>query len=154
MYLVTIWAFTLELERFQFLFGKSVHGTEFNCLISFALLGTVLVFASPWLKALLTEHRVASFALHWLLYHHCANGTSKEICLFSLFFVTLKHVGQVKAILISYLLLEWLERILEAIWVPLLESIDFLSVVYLLGSAVDLLGFDLRQDLLSLGNSS
>lgn len=126
---VTILAFAFELERFQFLFGKSMHGTEFNSFVSFALLGTMLVFAGPWLKTLLTEQGIASFALHWLVDHHGANGTCKEVGLFSLLSVTLKHVGQIKAIFISYLLLEWLKSILEAVGVSLLESIDLLGVV-------------------------
>lgn len=130
--LVAIRTFALELERFQFLFGKSVHGTEFDSLVSFALLGTMLVFAGPWLKALLTEQRITSFALHWLLHDHGANGTYKEVGLFSLLFVALKHMGQIKAVFISYFLLEWLKPILEAIGVPLLESIDLLRVVHLL----------------------
>ena len=130
--LVAIRAFALELERFQFLFGKSVHGTEFDCLVSFALLGAMLVFAGPWLKALLTEQRITSFALHRLVHDHGANGTHKEIGLFSLLFVTLKHMGQIKAVFISYFLLEWLKPILEAVGVPLLESVDLLSVVHLL----------------------
>lgn len=39
--LVTISFFAFELECFQFLFGESVHGAEFDGLVSFALLGAM-----------------------------------------------------------------------------------------------------------------
>jgi hypothetical protein len=106
-----------------------MHSTKFNSFVSFALLGAMIVFARPWLKTLLTEQGIASFAFHWLVHHHGADCTCKEVGLFSLLFVALKHIGQIKAVFISDLLSEWLKSILKTIGVSLLESLYLLSVI-------------------------
>lgn len=73
-----------------------MHGSEFDGVVSLALLGARIVVLRPWLDAGGAEEGLTAVALLGILYDHGTDGADEEVGSFSLLLVLLDQVLDVE----------------------------------------------------------
>jgi len=86
--------------------------SPFNRIVSLAFLWAWIILFFPWFDAFCAKHRLTPTALNRASHNHGTNRTYKEVSSFSLLFVFLNQIGDIKMSWYKF----WLDERLWHIW--------------------------------------